>query len=306
MLFKKKDAEDHETKQPQKGKAKTKKQEGPPPEPQYYKSATNIVTLNYKVYTFSKAEKLLYSVLAFAVGAFVGYLFYGGIGVDEDGAPTTLTYILNTVIMVLVGTLAVRFYLPIRKEQLRVARQNKLKAQFRDMLEALSTSLSAGKNVQESFAGIYEDLKNQYEEGAFILNELEVINSGIVNGIGIEEMLADFGRRSGCDDIEDFAGVFEICFRKGGNIKDTIRSTYDILSDKMSTAEEIETIVTGSKSEQSMMLVMPVVLVALIKFSSPDFAANFVTPAGLASTTIALALFVVSYLVSRAVLNIKV
>ena len=62
-----------------------KKEEKEPPEPQYYTSATNMPTLNYKVYYMSKVEKLLYSLLAFAVGAGVGYLFYGGMGKNEFG-----------------------------------------------------------------------------------------------------------------------------------------------------------------------------------------------------------------------------
>lgn len=278
----------------------------PPQEPAYYKSATNIPVLNYRVYHMRRLEKVLYAVGAFVAGALVGYLFYGGIGVDSYGEPTTLTYLLNTVIMTATGAVAARLFLPIRNEQLRLARQKKLKSQFRDMLEAISTSLSAGKNVQDSFAAVYADLKNQYEEDAFILQELYVINAGLVNGITIEELLDDFGKRSGCEDIQDFASVFEICYRKGGNIRDTIRNTYDILSDKMAIAEEIETVVTGSKSEQSLMLVMPIVLIGMIKLGSPEFAANFVTSSGLAATTIALALFVASYFLGRIVLDIKV
>ena len=284
----------------------TKKKEKEPKEPQYYKSATNIQTLNYNVYYMTKLEKLLYALLTFAVGAFVGYMFYGGIGVDEFGDPTALTYVLNTVIMVAVGAVAAKLFIPIRTEQLRKNRQNKLKSQFRDMLEAISTSLSAGKNVQDSFAGVYADLKNQYEEDAYILQELYVINDGIANGVTIEDVLSDFGKRSGCEDIQDFANVFKICYRKGGNIKDTIRNTYDIISDKMAVAEEIETVVTGSKSEQNLLLVMPVLLIAMIKFSSAEFAANFVTPSGLAATTVALVMFVASYFVGRIVLDIKV
>lgn len=301
-MFMKKKTDTAPEQQQQTASAKKKAEQ----EPQYCKSATNIVTLNYRVYVMSPGEKLLYTLLAFAVGAGVGYLFYGGIGVDEFGDPTIITYMLNTVIMVGVGVLAARLYVPIRNEQLRVARQNRLKTQFRDMLEAISTSLSAGKNVPESFAAVYADLKNQYEEDAFILNELNVINAGLVNGITIEELLDDFGKRSGCEDIQDFASVFEICYRKGGNIRDTIRNTYNILSDKMSVAEEIETIVTGSKSEQSLMLIMPVLLIGMIKFGSPEFAANFVTPSGLAATTIAMVLFVASYFIGRVVLDIKV
>ena len=75
-------------------------------EPQYYTSATNIQTVNYKVYYMSKKEKIFYFLLAFAVGALVGYLFYGGLAKDEFSQPTRLTYILNCTIMLIVGIVA--------------------------------------------------------------------------------------------------------------------------------------------------------------------------------------------------------
>lgn len=287
-------------------KAKKEKNTEKVQEPQYYRSVTGERTINYHVYYMSTVEKIAYFILAFAAGAAIGYLFYGGIGKDEYGDPTTLTYVLNTVIMVGCGMVAGKLFLPVRNQQILNSRQKKLRTQFRDMLEALSTSLGSGDNVQDSFRNAYGDLENQYEEGAFILHELKIINNGVVNGVNIEELISDFGRRSACPDIEDFAGVFEVCYRRGGNIRETIRNTCQIIVDKMSVAQEIETTVTGSKNEQYVMLVMPIGLVAMIKVSSADFAANFVTPSGIISTTIAIALFIASYFVGRKLLDIKV
>lgn len=275
-------------------------------EPQYYLSATNIPTYNYRVYYMTPLEKILYFLLAFAVGAAVGYLFYGGIGKDEFGQPTLLTYILDITISCGIGTAAGIFFVPIRTQQIIDKKQRTLKAQFRDMLESLTTSLGAGKNVTDSFKAIYDDLKIQYDEDAFILKELEVIISGMTNNVDVEDILEDFGRRSNIGDIESFANVFRICYRKGGNIKDTIRSTHEILSDKMEIAEDIETVVTGSKNEQNIMVVMPVLLIGMIKLMSEDFASNFTTPSGIISTTVAVGMFVASYFIGRAVLDIKV
>lgn len=275
-------------------------------EPQYYMSATNIPTYNYKVYYMSVKEKIVYFLIAFVVGAAVGYLFYGGIGKDEFGDPTTLTWILNVGISSTFGIIAGVLFLPIRTEQIIKKQKSDLKLQFRDMLEALTTSLGAGKNVNDSFNSIYMDMKVQYEEDAFILKELEVIISGIINNSNIEELLLDMGTRSGIEDIKSFANVFDICYRRGGNIKDTIRSTHEILSDKMEIAEDIETIVTGSKNEQSIMMVMPIVLIGMIKMMSTDFAANFTTAAGILSTTVAIVMFIAAYFIGKEVLDIKV
>ena len=275
-------------------------------EPQYYVSATNMTTYNYKVYYMSKVEKILYFLLAFAVGAAVGYLFYGGIGVDEYGDPTTLTWVLNITIPAVVGTVAGVLFLPMRQNQIIANQKRKLNSQFRDFLEAFNTSLGAGKNVVDSFHQVFEDLKVQYDGDAYILKELAVILSGMANNVDVEVLLQDFGERSGNDDIISFANVFKICYRKGGNIKDTIRNTHEILSDKMAIVEEIETVVTSSKTEQNIMIVLPIALIGVIKMMSPDFAKNFITPTGIASTTVAIVLFVVAYIVGKIILNIKV
>lgn len=275
-------------------------------EPEYFSSATNMPTLNYNVYYMKPLEKVLTFLVAFAAGAFVGYLFYGGIGKDEFGQPTVLTRVLNIAIPLVVGMVAGKLFLPMRVKSIIEKRKKELNHQFRDMLEALTTSLGAGKNVNDSFFGVYEDLKVQYESDAYILKELEVIISGIHNNVAIEDVLEDFGKRSGNDDILSFANVFKISYRKGGNIKDIIRNTHSILSDKMEIAEDIETLVTSNKMEQNIMILMPIALIGVIKMMSPEFAANFVTPTGIISTTVSIVIFVVAYFIGKSVLDIKI
>ena len=79
-----------------------------------------------------------------------------------------------------------------------------------------------------------------------------------------------------------------------------------ILSDKMEINEDIETVVTANKNEQNIMMVMPIVLIGAIKMMSPEFGNNFATPSGILATTVAVGLFVASYFVGKAVLDIKV
>lgn len=282
------------------------KKEKEPLEPQYYLSATNMPTYNYRVYHMSMKEKILYFLIAFVAGAVVGYLFYGGIGKNEFGEPTTITHILNIAIPGIVGLVAGRLFVPMKVKSTIDKRKKELNSQFRDMLESLTTSLNAGKNVNDSFFSVYEDLKVQYDEDAFILRELELVISGIHNNIAIEEVLEDFGVRSDNDDIKSFANVFKISYRKGGNIKDIIRNTHSILSDKMEISEDIETLVTSNKMEQNIMVVMPIALIGVIKMMSPEFAENFVTTSGIISTTVSIVIFVIAYFIGKSVLDIKI
>lgn len=266
---------------------------------------TNIQTLNYTVYHLKTWEKIVYFLIAFIVGAFVGYLFYGNLGKDEYGQATAITYVLNITIPAIVGIGAGKMFLPIRQKQIIEKRRKNLRDQFRNMLEGLVTSLGAGNNVPDSFAAVYEDLKIQYESDAHIIKELEIILEGIRHNVPVEDILMDFGKRSGIDDIKTFANVFNISYRKGGNIKDVIRNTHNIISEKIEIAEDIETTVTSGKLDQKIMLVMPIALISIIKFMSPEFAANFATPAGIVSTTIAIVCFVGAYFLGKSMLDIK-
>lgn len=275
-------------------------------EPEFFMSATNIPTCNYKVYYMKPVEKLLNFLAAFAVGAFVGYLFYGGIGKDEFGQPTTVTIVLNILIPMITGIAAGKLFLPLRVNSIITKRRKALSEQFRNMLDGLTTSLGAGKNVNDSFVAVYDDLKIQYDEDAYILKELEIILAGVSNNIPIEEVLYDFGIRSDIEDIKSFANVFRISYRKGGNIKDIIRNTHKILSDKMAITEEIETIVASNELEQYIMIFMPIILIAMIKMMSPEFAENFVSATGIISTTISIVFFVIAYFVGKSVLSIKI
>lgn len=287
-------------------KDKEKKVESVPLSEYGLSQVTNIQTLNYDVYVFKAWEKILYFLVAFAAGAFIGFLFYGGLAKDEYGQATTMTYILNTIIPVSVGIVFGKLFLPIRKKQIIEKRRTLLRGQFRDMLEGLVTSLGSGNNVPDSFSAVYEDLKIQYDADAYIIKEIEIILAGIRHNVPVEEVIMDFGKRSGINDIETFANVFNISYRKGGNIKDVIRNTHNILSEKIEITEDIETTVTSGKLDQKIMLVMPILLIAMIKSMSPEFAANFATPSGIIATTIAVASFIGAYFLGKVMLDIKV
>lgn len=275
-------------------------------EPEFVQSLTNQTVPNYRVYYLKKREKIIWSLIAFIVGAIAAYIFYGGIGKNSYGEPTMVTYICDFVIMTVAGLFAIKMFLPIRKEQILTKRTKALKVQFVDLLDSLSASLSAGVNAPTAFITAKNDLLVQYKEDSYIVNEISIIIEGYNQNIPIEEMLADFGKRSGIRDIENFGRVFETVYRKGGNIKDVVRATHEIISSKTQIEMEIATTVASNKNEQKIMLVMPFVIVGMIKLMGGDFASNFTSFTGLIFTTIGVALFVVSYYIGKAVLNIEV
>lgn len=275
-------------------------------EPQWLTSLINTQVYNYRVYHLTLAERITYFVLAFAAGGFVGHLFFGGLGKDSSGAPTTVTYVADAIVVVGVGAFAARHYLRVRAAQIQRAKVKTLERQFRDLLDSLTTSLAAGSTIIRAFDSARGDLAQQYADDAPIVQELNVVIAGFHNNIRVEDMIRDLGDRSASDDVASFANVFQIAYMKGADMKEAVRNTHIILSEKMAMTEEIETSLVASKNESLIMIILPIVLVAILKSSGSSFADALSTPLGLICTVVAVSMFLGAYVLSRKIMTIKV
>lgn len=273
-------------------------------QPQYYMSRINTQVLNYCVYVMKPAEKLVYTLATFVAGGLVGLVFYGGL-FKQDGQATLLTTISNLVVFLLVGFLARKMFLPLLTERLRKKRIDKLKKQFCDFASALTNALSSGMNMNDSLNAVYNDLQAQYSEDALIVQEVQEIISGVSNNIPIEEMLEDFGLRSGVPDILNFSVVFATCYRTGGDIKSVVRRTTEIISEKIMISSEIETAITSNKMQMNMMNALPIVIVLMMRIMSSDFAASFGTIIGVIGLSITAALTIAAYRLGQKIMDIK-
>lgn len=273
-------------------------------EPRTLPSLLNNQMTNYRTYYFNAGQKILWTAIVVILGGLVGLVFYGGM-FKKDGEATFATIISNTIVFAVVGIVAAKFFIPVIKKSLQKRRDNQLKKQFMDLLETLSTSLSAGGTVNDAFLGAASDLRNQYSDNDMIIVELDEIIAGLNNGHTIENLLNNFGKRSGNEDIENFANVMGNCYRFGGDFKNVVRKTRDIISDKMQISEEINTKLTSNKIQLNAMSLMPVVIVAMIKKSGSTFAENLATPLGAIVTTFAILIFVGAYIWGNKIIDVK-
>ena len=84
-----------------------------------------------------------------------------------------------------------------------------------------------------------------------------------------------------------------------------LKNTHRVLSEKIDIDLDIRTAVTAQQTEQNAMMAMPVVFVFLLKQMGSDVI-DLTSPVGRISTTIAVVIFVVAFLVSRKIMDIKV
>lgn len=242
---------------------------------------------DYAVYHMKKAEVLLGGLAAVILGAVVIQIFFAFLPLTVISIPFCFA----------AGGM-------IYRNMLLNKRNNRLIMQFRDLLESVSSSLGSGRNVKDAFEGAQEDMKSQYGEEAEIVKELSIINSGMKNNINIEVLLQDFAKRSHNENIQNFADVFSVANRKGGNIRQIIFETKNVINDKIMIEQEIQTLISGKKNELNIMMLLPLVVVnqtrAMQGDAASDIAFSFLIK------IIAFAMFIVAYIVGRKMMKIEV
>ena len=117
---------------------------------------------DYYVYRMNSVEKGLGALMGFGTGFFVCMVFFRSI----------LFSLIAGGLLIIPGIHKYRDYL---KEK----RMQNLLFQFRDMMESLSASYSAGKNTQGAFQDACADLISIYGEKADIVHELKLMVSGL-------------------------------------------------------------------------------------------------------------------------------
>lgn len=242
---------------------------------------------DYAVYNASLGEVILWFLMGFAVSGIVLFIFYE-----------------NVWVSLIVGIICGIAFVPMRRKQVINKRKRKLVLQFKEMLDSISTSIGAGKNVTDAFFTARDDLVIQFTADSDIVREVEIINQGINNGYRIEDMLLDFADRSEIVDVRNFANVFATCYLKGGNIKEIIKNTTKIIGDKIDIELEIATMVAGPTNEMNIMLFLPPVFVQLLK-GMGDGIIDLKSPTGIISVTAAIVIFGIAYFVGKKITDVK-
>lgn len=272
--------------------------------PEYIKGKLDKPMLNYSEYYMSAGERIVYTIILFAAGAIVGLAFYGGLFKD-GGVATTATRISDVVVMCVTGLISIKVFFKSVNTFLKEKRAKALSEQFRSMLDSINTSLSSGSTMNDAFINAPKALLNQYGSDSYIIIELNEIATGIHNGLTLEEMLSDFAERSGDEDIQNFSNVVANCYRMGGDFKSVVRTTKDVISDKMAVSAEIATKVASNRMQHNVMCIIPIILIIMLKKMNAMFAENLSTPIGIIAVTVVLGVVILSYFWGRKIVNIK-
>ena len=245
--------------------------------------------VNYDKYQFSKKEIAIFAFQGMCLIGCISYFFY------------------HSIYAFLVGMPLLYFYFQRKKKTCKKRRKEQLTLQFKDAIQSFSAALMVGYSIENAWREAYEDMKLLHKEEEDMMAEfLYMIRQMDNNGV-LENLLSDFARRSGVSDIWDFAQIFAIAKRSGGDLNGIIKKSVDTICAKIEVKREIQTAIASKKYEQKVMSVIPVAIIAYISVTNPHyFDVLYHNLAGVLIMSVCLLIYGAAYLISEKIMEIEV
>ncbi len=179
--------------------------------------------------------------------------------------------------------------------------------QFRDAIASVLTALKAGYSAENAFMEAGRDMKILYGEKSLISQALKRIYKGLDNNVPLEKLLFKLGEESGNSDIMDFAEVFAVGKRSGGNMTEIIERTIDVISRKIDVEKEIDVLISAKRMEAGIMNMVPFFIIFYISITSSGFFEPlYHNMFGIITMTICMGIYMAAFLLSERIVNIDV
>lgn len=209
--------------------------------------------INYNTYSFQRKELIWYIFLGVIQVFLLSKCFYDSMFASFLFLPF------------------VYLYLEKKRRTLCNKRRKQLEQEFRDVILSVLANVQAGYSVENAFHESYQDIVMLYGTESDMAYELRLLRQKLRINQPIEQVLQNLGDRSGISDIQDFAEVFQIAKRTGGDLKEMISNTAWILRDKQEVRREIDTLLTQKELELKIMRYIPFVLIGYLSLTSRGY-----------------------------------
>ncbi len=198
-------------------------------------------------------------------------------------------------------------FLKDRKKELARKRRQALGMQFKEMILSVAANQRAGYSIENAFRESYRDMEMLYGAKELICVEIRHIMVGLDNNVVLEKLLYDLGVRSHEPDIMQFAEVFHIAKRSGGNMTDILAKTAAVIEQKMDTDKEIQLMISAKRLEQKIMNAVPFLIIFYVSSTSRGFFdVLYHNLAGITVMTVCLGFYGAAYKLSKRIVEIEV
>ncbi len=180
-------------------------------------------------------------------------------------------------------------------------------AQFKEMLQSLSSALNTGYSVENAIKESQKELKLLYSEKEMISQELLLLVRKLRMQIPVEQAVEEMALRVGLEDVETFAAIFVTAKRGGGNMIAIMKNTSGQIADKIDVRREIDGVLAAKKYEFRIMSGIPYMIIAYMSLAFPEFMTCLYGNAiGIGVMTVCLIIYVGAYYLGTRLTEIEV
>lgn len=241
---------------------------------------------DYHKYTWKKGERVKTIMICLAITGALAWFFYRSI-----------------LAMIPLAAVGIYAFFQIRDEKSKQEREE-FAGQFRECILAVSTLLQAGYSMENAFLECWQDMELMYGQEAPICVELNIIKRGLAINISLEALLEDMAKRSACEDIAQFARIFALAKRNGGNMAEIIKSSATLIGKRIELRQEVRMRMGGKKMELVIMEFMPFGILFYVNMGNPGyFDSLYHNLTGIAIMTGCLAVYLAAFYLGKYVLN---
>lgn len=244
---------------------------------------------DYRIYSWKRGEFISALFTGIGIVSAIDWLFYKSL--------LLLPFLFPLVLL----------WIRLVKKEKAEARKKKLNSDFEIALHSMAMALRAGYSVENAFPQTARDLRSLLGENADMTREFTSMCAKIAIKIAPEDLLMDFGSRSGVEDIEDFAEVFACARRMGGDLATVLQNTSDVIERKIETEKAIDQTLAAKKFEQRIMAVMPCGIILYMRLGSPGYLdCLYGNAAGILIMSACLAVYILAILWGRRLVRIDI
>lgn len=207
----------------------------------------------YQDYVFSKKELCRYISYGIIFLGMVSKTFYDSLYAWIFLLPFLFVYLEHTA------------------KELQKKRKTELENAFRETILSVASNLQAGFSVENSFLEAGKDIELLYGKEADMTFELEYMKQQLHTNQTLETILLGLAERTQVEDIREFAFIFQIAKRTGGDLRQVIVNTANVIRDKGMVRQELETVLAEKKLEKTIMSFMPFFLIGYLSLTAEHY-----------------------------------
>ena len=239
----------------------------------------------YEGFRTALREDLLFLGAGAAGGCLIGLLFYK----RPEGLLLALPFAYGLLIL--------------GRRRSGQKKQDRMRRQLRDYLVSVISFLRAGYALENAMTGAEKELITMHGEASLMGREAALMSRQIRLQNPPEQLLKEFGDRTGLQEGEQLARVFGVAKRQGGDYLPVLKAMVRMMDESFSLKAEIETLLAGQRLEYYLMCLIPAGMLVYLDISSADLTAPLYEGAGPLYMTVFLTVYALGVLWGNRILE---